>query len=1369
MSLRTERMPTLRAAGIIPMCIPELMDMNGDGLPDRVLQSGVQLNNGHGFDSYQTTWNYAYDPETVNVTDGNYTTQWIDMNGDGLPDYVVSSGTGTYTVYFNTGRGFSGTGVTWSNVNTSGDGTTGWNNLQSWNAAGSKVMFMDMNGDGLLDRVTRSYISGDVDLFVQLSPGPFPDLINSVANGIGGSVSVTYQPSTVYRNPDSSPQRMPFPVNVVSSIIVNDGRGNVGTNNYAYSGGYYDPTYREFRGFYEAQQTDPLGTITQTFFHQGADGSWNGSASGEYQDDVAKAAMVFATETIGSDGKLYSQTFNKVNEFLLYNGGSGITSDYFPFIQQTFRLDYEGNTGYRASAVGYAYDGTGNLLGKTNLSEVAAINVSNYTFTADVAGAPPPVYEQYTYATIPSNTNIIDHVASDTVCADAAGTVVLQQTLYQYFDVTGNLEQKSELVCPGTYAVNSYTYDNYGNVATTTDPIGIVQTITYDATATFPTRKYTGTLADNLIEYTQYDPRSGAILNATNEEGLVTANVYDVFLRLTNSATSTTPNGAPTLVRKQIRYGLGGIVSNNSSNYVRLLENDPANSSTGYHETDTYLDGLGRPIQSRAQAETGQYRVSDLVYDRRGSVILEEYPQFQSGASYSKPASTRTNIYTQYDPIGRPFKINPCASASFNSSGWLSGTPTVLSGDSGSPVGPTSFAYKDGTNSWAIIVTNALGKIHKYYQDAYGRTNEIIEVTSGGNFTTTLAYDLLNQLTNITDNAGNKISFYFDDVGNRVAMADPDMGFWQWGYDLAGNLTLQTDAKGQQIKLYYTDPAGRLTRREGYNAAGLLVSTNLYLYDSNGGDSAYTVYPGQLFEVMDDEGWQKSSYDVRDRTLKSVRYLSKNGNTYTNQSTFDDADRISTTTYPNGGPTITNIFDTGENLSQVKQVGGANTVYYAAKGFNALDQLLGVNFGNGVQTTNTFYPVSLRLQKIVTSKSATLQSLTYTFDALGNVKGVADGVYSGLASASFGNISYDDLNRLTALTNASGSYAYSFDSVGNFNVNGESGGGSYVYGTIRPHAVKSANGAWFTYDQNGNIVFRTGQRLDYDVNNHLYRFIGTNGVTTFGYAADGSRLWEQSGTNSLQVWIGNNYEEKQGLILYHIYAGGRSVATFDQTGTNVFQYYHPDDLTSTSIQTDQNGNQIQNYGYSAFGQSRYTQSSTVFKVSRRFTGQVLDDATGLYYYNARYYDPVLGRFTQPDSIIQDFGNPQTYNRYAYCVNNPLRYTDPSGNDFEHNLNDFSDALMAANPVVGGAEKTGVEAIEDAPKIGRVVAGSAETVVKGVAAFGPEAGKAIKATGEAIESTYDAYKAGEKAATKLTEKAKGSYVHDFESGKKYIGK
>jgi hypothetical protein len=49
--------------------------------------------------------------------------------------------------------------------------------------------------------------------------------------------------------------------------------------------------------------------------------------------------------------------------------------------------------------------------------------------------------------------------------------------------------------------------------------------------------------------------------------------------------------------------------------------------------------------------------------------------------------------------------------------------------------------------------------------------------------------------------------------------------------------------------------------------------------------------------------------------------------------------------------------------------------------------------------------------------------------------------------------------------------------------------------------------------------------------------------------------------------------------------------------------------------------------------------------------------------NARYYDPELGRFIQPDSVIQDLSNPQSYNRYAYCVNNPLRYNDPTGHDY----------------------------------------------------------------------------------------------------------
>jgi YD repeat-containing protein len=71
-------------------------------------------------------------------------------------------------------------------------------------------------------------------------------------------------------------------------------------------------------------------------------------------------------------------------------------------------------------------------------------------------------------------------------------------------------------------------------------------------------------------------------------------------------------------------------------------------------------------------------------------------------------------------------------------------------------------------------------------------------------------------------------------LGRHVVLADPDLGLWQHGYDLAGRLNVQTDAKGQQLKFLYNDPAGRLTRREGWNAAGQLDSVENMLSGGEG-------------------------------------------------------------------------------------------------------------------------------------------------------------------------------------------------------------------------------------------------------------------------------------------------------------------------------------------------------------------------------------------------------------------------------------------------------------------------------------------------------------------------------------------------------
>jgi RHS repeat-associated protein len=98
------------------------------------------------------------------------------------------------------------------------------------------------------------------------------------------------------------------------------------------------------------------------------------------------------------------------------------------------------------------------------------------------------------------------------------------------------------------------------------------------------------------------------------------------------------------------------------------------------------------------------------------------------------------------------------------------------------------------------------------------------------------------------------------------------------------------------------------------------------------------------------------------------------------------------------------------------------------------------------------------------------------------------------------------------------------------------------------------------------------------------------------------------------------------------------------------------------------GSQVEVNVYFPFGRVQTASPQASFQVSRRFTGQVFDAESGLYYYNARYYDPELGRFIQPDTDIPDLSNPQSYNRYSYCVNDPLRYTDPTGHSIWNNFN-----------------------------------------------------------------------------------------------------
>lgn len=203
--------------------------------------------------------------------------------------------------------------------------------------------------------------------------------------------------------------------------------------------------------------------------------------------------------------------------------------------------------------------------------------------------------------------------------------------------------------------------------------------------------------------------------------------------------------------------------------------------------------------------------------------------------------------------------------------------------------------------------------------------------------------------------------------------------------------------------------------------------------------------------------------------------------------------------------------------------------------------------------------------------------------------------------------------------------------------------------------------------------------MSYDPENQLKAFsqAGTT-VVEYGYADDGARLWKRVNQDPAQVqlWIGKIYEEKNDTAatpvkhtLFHVLAGDQLVCTFEAgsalavaggSSSLIGYYYHEDNLNSSSVLSSSSGTLQEVNVYYPFGRTQTASPQAGFQVSRRFTGQILDAETGLYYYNFRYYDPELGRFIQPDDRIPDLSNPQSYNRYTYCLNNPLRYTDPDG-------------------------------------------------------------------------------------------------------------
>ena len=312
--------------------------------------------------------------------------------------------------------------------------------------------------------------------------------------------------------------------------------------------------------------------------------------------------------------------------------------------------------------------------------------------------------------------------------------------------------------------------------------------------------------------------------------------------------------------------------------------------------------------------------------------------------------------------------------------------------------------------------------------------------------------------------------------------------------------------------------------------------------------------------------------------------------------------------------------------------------------------------------------------------------LRYTdYDLVGNVKQIQDYKAGNPQTQSF---TYDDLNRLLSAQVSGGSggiyseaYAYSGNNgkIGNLT---SKGGRTYTYGTqsascpdgalSKPHAVVAAGSDTFCYDRNGNQVKRvvggTTYNLGYDAENRLTTVSG-GATATFVYGPDGERVKGTVGTSPAVTtyYIGTHYEREvrattspTETIRKYYYAGGTRVA-MRENGT--LYWLLADHLGSTAITADRtSGGKVAEVRYKAWGEDRYTSGTT--PTTYRYTGQRWEAGLGLYFYRARWYDPALGRFTQPDTVVPEMGKPQNFNRFTYVQNNPFRYVDPTGHQVD---------------------------------------------------------------------------------------------------------
>ncbi|MEM7128869.1 MAG: PKD domain-containing protein [Chloroflexota bacterium] len=571
-----------------------------------------------------------------------------------------------------------------------------------------------------------------------------------------------------------------------------------------------------------------------------------------------------------------------------------------------------------------------------------------------------------------------------------------------------------------------------------------------------------------------------------------------------------------------------------------------------YATTTVLYDGLGRKIQAHTPGDTeDEWIVTDVAFDDVGRLTHTSVPYLTESAlvsagprpNYLPPDwNTLDQTVTTYDRQNRPTEVLAPDKSKTTSSYALA----TAAGDTS--INRTLTTVIDPNGHSKTQVSDEFGRLVEM-QEYTGALTDPEDRTKPERFdelftlyaTTVYTYDTRDNLVGVMDAKKNRTVIDYNFLNRKEGMTDPDMGTWRYLYDALGNLRFQTDANGTTTTLEY-DLLNRLTNKS-YAPSANVAQTPAVTYGYDGGNNGI----GRLTHMDDGVGGMGYTYDPRGRILTQSRTFSGNYATLANNQdngayitsyVYDAADRILTTTYPDGEAVATDYTLRGLPLTLRSTIDGTNLIQQTS--YNHLGQMTNRLAGNGIATAYDYYSTQNQNNRLKTIRVGDgLMQSEYDYDSVGNITQIVD------TASSFGGqtltFSYDHLDRLTdaeasqplligtETSDVPQAYkrSYTYDEIGNITSRtllgtepdaSEADNLVQTYGykpRDKPHAVRSVNDDTYDYDPNGNMRTRTEDGITYTQGWNTYNKLaqvswqdanGDSYTTRFVYDGDGNRL-----------------------------------------------------------------------------------------------------------------------------------------------------------------------------------------------------------------------------------------------------------------------